>query len=485
MDLPIPEVDLVAALPVLGPAVGAMVLLLLVGAGVLRHLHHAAWATAAVLVASGAAVLTSLDPADARPFTGMLTADGLGLFVTGLCLVAALVTTAVSPGYLRREGDTAEEYFVLLVFAVAGMAVLATGTDLIALFLGLEIMSLSVYVLAGAARGSSRSAEASIKYFLLGAFSSAILLYGIAFAYGAAGSTGLEALAEALSDGSLATRRLASVGAALLLAGTAFKVAAVPFHLWTPDVYEGAPTPITAFMAVAVKAAAFAFALRVVRLGMGTAPEVWTEALWWLASATMIVGNLSALVQTNLKRMLAYSSIGHAGYLLVALVAGAPGGATAILFYLAAYGVATLGAFAVLAAVGERGEGNLTLDEIAGLARTRPGAAAALALFLLSLAGIPPTAGFFGKLLIFTAALEAGLPSLAILLALTSAISLGYYLVVIVRMYMADPARVYMLSPAGAANHLVVGAAVIAALALGILPGDLLELAEQAALPLP
>ena len=489
MHFPPVPFDWVAVAPVAVLSVGAVGVLLLDAWSKSRNLLITAGSAALVLVAALAWMICPLaahaTAGDARSFTGMLVVDGMGVFVTSVCILAALGTIAMAPAYLEREGMRAGEVYALVVFAVAGMAVLAMGTDLMVLFLGLEVMSLSIYVLAGYHRAATGSIEAALKYFLLGAFASAIFLYGITFLYGAAGSVRLDAIARAVAGGNPNAMRLAQIGLALLLTGLGFKIAAVPFHLWTPDVYQGAPTPVTAFMSSAVKAAAFAMAVRILRAGFGQQPALWVPAVAWLSILTMVVGNLAALVQRDLKRMLAYSSIAHAGYLLAGVASRHPAGTTAVLFYLGTYLAANIGAFAVLIAIGEIGERNLTLDDVAGLGRTRPGLAFALSVCLLSLAGIPPTAGFTAKFLIFRAALDSGLIGVPVLLALTSALSLGYYLVVIVKMYMAEPPREYRTSPATAGVRLVLIASVVSVFGLFLLPSMVQGIAEQAAIPLP
>src|SRR5439155_1911595 len=293
--------------------------------------------------------------------------------------------------YLEREQLLAPEYYVLLLFATLGAMVMAAGSDLMVIFLGLELMSVAVYVLAGFDRRRARSAEAALKYFLLGAFASGFLLYGIALVYGATATTNFALIGAQVSiDG---TSIMLLIGLALLIVGFGFKVAAVPFHMWAPDVYDGAPTPVTAFMATAVKAAAFAALFRLLNSAFAGV-AVWHDILWWLAAITMIGGNLFALGQRSLKRMLAYSSVAHAGYLLVAVTAGGPQGGSAALFYLAVYSVMNLGAFGVLALLGREQEERVRLSDLAGLGARHPALALAMTLFMLSLGGIPPTAGF-------------------------------------------------------------------------------------------
>ena len=350
-------------------------------------------------------------------------------------VLAALLTVVLSLGYVERERIRTPEYYVLILLATLGMMFMGGGVDLIVVFLGLELMSVSVYVLAGLNRRSVFAAEAALKYFLLGAFASGFFLYGIALTYGATGTTNLLLIHARIAGLGLQTNLMAVAGVGLLLIGFAFKVAAVPFHMWTPDVYDGSPTPITGFMATAVKAAGFAALVRVLQQGFG-GMAVWHAAVWWLAVITMVVGNLIALYQRQLKRMLAYSSIGHAGYLLVAVASGSALGGAAFLFYATAYTLMTVGAFAVLAAAGRDGERDLLIDDLSGLATRRPWVAAAMAVFMLSLLGFPGTAGFMGKWYILSAAIDAHQRLLAVILVGASVVSAGYYLPPVMAMYM-------------------------------------------------
>ncbi len=351
------------------------------------------------------------------------------LLGTALCIV-------ISIAYLEREQIAIPEYHVMILFAAIGMLFLVGGSDLMVLFLGLELMSVAVYVLAGINRRSLLSAEAALKYFLLGAFASAFLLYGIALLYGATGSTRLALVAGTVPYLQGEARVLILAGIGLVIIGFAFKVAAVPFHQWAPDVYDGAPTPVTAFMAAAVKTAAFAAFARVLLQGLGQMHRDWSDVLWWLAVATMVAGNLLALAQRSLKRMLAYSSIAHAGYLLTALVTGSLAGAAALLFYLLFYTLVTVAAFGVLMAKGRGGERDVTVDDLAGLAQSQPLLAFVMAVAMLTLLGFPGTAGFIGKWYILYAVAGGGQQLLAALLVLASVVSAGYYLPVIMAMYM-------------------------------------------------
>ena len=414
----------------------------------------------------------------------MVALDGFRFAASTVFLIGAIFTVLLSLGYLGRERVIVPEFYVLLLFATIGMMLMAGGNDLIEIFLGLEVMSVAVYVLAGINRRSGSSAEAALKYFLLGAFASAFLLYGIALIYGATGSTNLTTIAFQLADGNLVGTPMLGFGIALLLVGFGFKVAAVPFHMWAPDVYDGAPTPVTAFMAAAVKAAAFAALVRITVVALGDVVPVWQGLVWWLAVITMVVGNLIALAQRRLKRMLAYSSVAHAGYLLVAVASGTAVGGAAYLFYAFAYTLMTVGAFAILASAGRDGESDVMIDDLSGLAQRRPWTALAMAVFMLSLLGFPGTAGFIGKWYILSAAIGTGQGLLAVLLVLASVLSAGYYLPVIMNMYMRAPAD-DRPEPAGAYDftggaRTVIISVALALLVFGVWPNRLLDLARAA-----
>lgn len=370
---------------------------------------------------------------------GMVLFDRLASLFDLIFLASLLLTLILSKDYLREERIREGEYYALLLLGTSGAMVVGHGADLIVIFLGIEIVSLSGYLLAGLKRGIIRSYEAALKYFILGSFASGFLLYGIALAYGATGSTALSALREIAPP--LTDPILISLSLAFLLVGLGFKIAAVPFHLWSPDVYEGAPTSVTAFMASVVKAAGFAALVRVA-LAIGHIPEIpWVPILWTLSALTMTIGNLAALRQTNIKRMLAYSSIAHAGYALLGVAAAFQKSAIAettigaVVFYLFAYSLMTIGAFAVVIALGRRGDQPEELSDFSGLAERHPALAASMAIFLLSLTGIPPTVGFVGKFYLFSGALEVGLSGLVVVAVLNSAISAYYYLAPVVRMY--------------------------------------------------
>jgi len=483
LDLSLPRDLLLALLPELVLTAGALVLLVVVA---WRHrttadLRLAGWITLAALASTAGAVWWLWWHRAVHAGVGTMVAlDDFRYLTDWLFLGTAGLTVCISAGYLEREGMLAPEYYVLLLFATLGMMLMAGGEDLMVIFLGLELMSVAVYVLAGANRRSSRAAEAALKYFLLGAFASGFLVYGIALVYGAAGTTNLGFIGVQTRLLDLGANPLLLLGLGLMLVGFAFKIAAVPFHMWAPDVYDGAPTPVTAYMATGVKAAAVAALLRILIEAFPDA-ALWREAVRWLAIATMVVGNLVALAQRSLKRMLAYSSIAHAGYLLVAVVLGSPTGTAAAVFYLAAYTLMTLAAFALLSAKGRGGESDVRIDDLAGLARSHPWLAVALAVSMLSLLGFPGTAGFIGKWYILSAAMEAGQPLLAAVLVLASVVSAGYYLPVIMVMYMQpEPserahADVRLPRLAGAA----VTAAVVGLVLLGVWPNRLLDLARD------
>jgi NADH-quinone oxidoreductase subunit N len=408
---------------------------------------------------------------------GLVSADNFGLFVTGTLIVVGLLSLAISGPTVERERLPGGEYYALMMFATAAMMLMATATDLLVIFLALEVMSLAVYVLTGIRRDSPRSTEASFKYFLLGAFSSAFFLYGIAFTYGLTGSTRLDRIGSLMAAQAMAPTPMQFLALGLVIVGFAFKVAAVPFHMWTPDAYEGAPPAVTAFMSTGVKAAAFAAFARVLLSAFEPLRGSWGEVIWILAAATMIVGTVGGVLQSNVKRMLAYSSIGHGGYLLVALVAGNDLGKGAVLFYLLTYAITNIGAFGVIAVLDNAERPNDEVKDYAGLWNERPGLAALMTIFLLSLGGFPPMAGFIAKWYVFSAAVKAGYTGLAIVGVLTSVISVFFYLRIVVMMYMTPtdtPAR-FPAVPTIAGASLILSAILI--FYLGILPTRILELA--------
>jgi NADH-quinone oxidoreductase subunit N len=367
--------------------------------------------------------------------TSMIAVDGFRLFANWIFLVAAALSILISFTYVHRQRLQAGEFYGLILLSTAGMMFMAGARDLIVIFLGLEVMSIAVYALTAFNRRDRKSAEAGLKYFLLGAFSTGFFLYGIALIYGATGSTNVTGIAQALSAG---VGSLAVLGTLFLAVGFCFKVSAVPFHMWTPDVYEGAPAPVTAFMSAAVKAAAFVAFLRVFFVGLDAAYASWYPVIWWLAAITMVGANLMALVQANVKRMLAYSSIAHAGYLLVAIAAANETAAAGMLFYLLVYTVMNIGAFAIVIGVAHQAEERLHVDDYAGFGWSNPTLGVLLTIFLLSLAGFPGTGGFMGKIFLLQGAADAELWYLSVILVLTTIASYWYYLRVAWFMWMRD-----------------------------------------------
>jgi NADH-quinone oxidoreductase subunit N len=436
---------------------------------------------AGLAAAFAAVLLLATGPGRGAVMAGALAADDLSLFLQALVLGIAAASVLLSPSYLRTNGMERGEYYALLLFSVVGMLGLVSSLELVSLFVALEIMSIALYGMAGMDRRRAESQESALKYFVTGAFASAFLLYGIALLYGVSGSTALDKVERAVAVLSSPSSSLALLGVAMLLVGFGFKVASVPFHMWVPDVYEGAPTPATAFMSAGVKAAAFGALLRVFDSALPALASQWQPLVAALAIATMIVGNLGALAQPNLKRMLAYSSVAHAGYLLTGLVAAPVLAGEAMLFYLVAYAAANLGAFGTIAALTREGREPLSLRDVAGLSERRPALAAALAVFLISLTGIPVTAGFVGKFYVFGAAVAAGWVVLALVGVVMSVVSAYYYLRVVVVMYMREPAGEDTWSPVSppAAFALAVSAALT--LVLGVWPAPVLTLARLAA----
>jgi NADH-quinone oxidoreductase subunit N len=424
---------------------------------------------------------------------GIIATDNFRWAVDAIVLVGAILTIPLAIEGQRRAAITAAETHVLVLFATQGMMLLGAARDLILVFLGIEVMSVAVYALAAINRRSARSAEAALKYFLLGSFSTAFLLYGMALIYGASGATRFDAISAALGNPVALGSPMLKLGIGLLVVGFGFKVAAAPFHMWAPDAYDGAPTPYTAFMAASVKAAAFAAFLRVFVEALSPAYASWHAVIWWLAVVTMIVGNITALAQRNIKRMLAYSSIAHAGYVLVAVVVGPSVGASqnvvtgpaAFLFYLFAYTLSTMGVFAVVSALTRRGEPALSFDEYAGLFFVRPGLTLAMSACLLALMGFPVFGGvgFWAKWYMIQAALRGGgAPQtlLVVVLVTTSVVSAAYYLYVVTIMFMRPrPADAPELPPVGGLTQAVIGATVLLIIVLGFAPTQVLRSASR------
>jgi NADH-quinone oxidoreductase subunit N len=423
----------------------------------------------------GAAIATLLLWNTNATSFGVVAADNFGLFVTWILIIVGLLSLAISGPTIEREHLPRGEYYALMLFATAGMMLMATAIDLLVIFLALEVLSLAVYVLTGIRRDSPRSTEAAFKYFLLGALSSAFFLYGIAFTYGLTGSTRLDRIGGLIAAQAMAPTPMQLLAVGLVLVGFAFKVSAVPFHMWTPDAYEGAPPAVTAFMSTGVKAAAFAAFVRVFLSAFEPLRGSWSEVIWVIAAATMILGTVVGVAQTNVKRMLAYSSIAHGGYLLLALVSANDVAKGAVLFYLLTYAVTNIGAFGVIAVLDNADRPNDQVRDYAGLWNHHPALATLMTIFLLSLGGFPPMAGFIAKWYVFSAAVKAGYTGLAIIGVLTSVISVFFYLRIVVMMYMTptDEPAVFPPIPKVAALALVVSAILI--FYLGILPTRVLD----------
>jgi len=474
MSLSIPDLNFRLIAPALIVALTALVVLL---AELVTPAQRKRWlgvlSLTGLLIAVGATL--GLWGANASAFNQMIVADSFGLFLTFVILLGALLSILLALDFVRAHHLEQGEFYALLLASVVGMILMATATDLIVIFLALEVLSLPLYILAAFKRADARSLEAGLKYFLLGAFSSAFFLYGIAFIFGATGSTNLTKIAAALTQ--YPRNDLLIVGAGLLLVGFAFKVALVPFHWWTPDVYDGAPTVVTAFMSVAVKAAAFGAFFRAFLIALPALAFDWRIVLAVIAVLTMTLGNIAALLQSNIKRMLAYSSIAHAGYILIALVAMGAQGVSSALFYLLAYTLTNVGAFGAVIALSDGERERLEIRDLGGAARQYPLIAAMFAIFMLSLAGFPPLAGFTGKFLLFSAAVETGWGWLAVIGVLNSLVSVYFYLRPVVQMYMSDVVPGWDRLRVAPLVVLALVIALVGVIALGVYPMPAMALA--------
>ena len=477
----IPNIALDAIAPEIALTVTAMFLLMIEVFADKKSRGHMGYIALGGAALAGALTL-KLSGITLSTFAGLYVVDSFSTFFKFIFMISAGFTALISVKYASDEGIDHGEYYATILFATVGMCVMASGRDLITIFMGVEVMSIALYVLAGMTRARAVSNEASMKYFILGALSSGFLLYGMALVYGATGTTQLPAIGRAAV--ALVGNPMFVTGAVMMTIGFAFKVAAVPFHMWTPDVYQGAPAPVTAFMSTGPKAAAFAAFLRVFAEAFPAMKQEWWLIIWVLAVATMTMGNIVALVQNDVKRMLAYSSIAHAGYILVGLAVASPAGASGAAFYLLAYAIMNLGAFAALIAAAGKGERLTAYSDFSGMATRSPLTALALTIMLFSLAGIPPTVGFAGKFYLFMAALEKGFVWLAVIAVVNSVVSVFYYLKLVVHMYMIEPGdeprpAVTVAAPLALASAV----AVCAVLWLGIMPAKYIELAKAAFLP--
>jgi NADH-quinone oxidoreductase subunit N len=484
--LVLPSIGLRPILPLLVMAATAALVLLLDLVPPRERKDHLGFVSALGVVATLIVtywMIFSAGGADLRGFHGMVVLDTFALFFNIIIGYATGLVLLLSMDYIRREGMESGEFYILLLLSAIGMMLMASAGDLIIVFLGLETMSIALYVLAGFFRTRIEAGEASMKYFLIGAFSSGFFLYGIALIFGATGTTNLDRIANAVAAGAGHDPMLI-IGLGLLLVGFGFKISSVPFHMWAPDVYEGAPTSVTAFIATGSKAAAFAALLRVLLTAVRGAPIDWTMLLWVLAALSMTLGNVVALAQQNLKRMLAYSSIAHVGYMLVGVVAGGALGNGSVLFYLLVYTFTTAGAFGAILLLERSGQEAVKLEDFGGLAARHPLLAVALSIFLLSLTGIPPFAGFVGKFYLFGAAVKSGYVWLAVIGVLNSAAAAYYYLRLIVFMYMREPEGAPTVLAPSLSGALALVVALWGVVQLGVAPGPLFDLAQAAVIPL-
>ncbi|MSO88670.1 MAG: NADH-quinone oxidoreductase subunit NuoN [Rhodospirillaceae bacterium] len=472
--------SLTAVIPEIVLALGSMGLLMLGVFGGDRSTGTVSWLAVALLAVVSWLVssVTPMERLDA--FSGMFRIDGFAGFMKQLALLGSALAVIMSMSFNDREGIARFEYPVLFLFATLGMMMMVSANDLIALYVGLELQSLSLYVVAAFRRDSIKSTEAGLKYFVLGALSSGLLLYGASLIYGFSGSTGFDDLAGALGGDGKAPPIGVVVGMVFVMAALAFKVSAAPFHMWTPDVYEGAPTPVTAFFAVAPKIAAVALLVRVMTGPFGPLLGEWQQVVVVISIASMLIGAFAAIWQTNIKRLMAYSSIGHIGYALVGLAAGGEVGVRGVLVYMAIYLFMNVGTFAVILSMRRRGQMVEGISDLAGLGQTDPRLAAALAIFMFSMAGIPPLAGFFGKLYVFMAAIDAGLVALAVIGVLSSVVSAFYYIRIVKVMYFDDPGPVFDRPLDPATSIILIGTGLFVLLFF-VVPAPLIAGADAAA----
>jgi NADH-quinone oxidoreductase subunit N len=470
------SIDLISLAPVLVLSVFAMgVLVLDLFAG--KNKALVVFVSITGLFLSGVSALAKYK-LPVYSFNDSYVVDPLSVFFIFIFTLSSALAILLSIEYNRREGIRVGEYYSLILFCTIGMILLASSTDLIMIFLGIEIVSICLYILAGIRRGDLKSNESALKYFLLGAFATGFLLYGMALIYGTTGTTNLLKIASVIQEETVSSMPILLLGVVLLVVGFGFKVSSAPFHMWTPDVYQGAPTPVTAFMAVGPKAAALAALFRVFTQSLPELDSTWETLLIVVAVFTMIIGNLGAIVQSNVKRLLAYSSISHVGYILMAVIAKNSIATASLLFYMLAYAFMIFGVFGIIVIMGREGEENLEIENYAGLGYKHPLLALSMTVFLLSLGGLPPFAGFVAKFYIFSAALKEGLVALVVIAVLNSAVSFYYYLKIIVYMYMKEPVQEtrVSLSPI---TLFVVAVSVIATIELGIFPDPIIALAQN------
>jgi NADH-quinone oxidoreductase subunit N len=474
--------DFMAALPEVFLAAAAMALLILGAFQGDKAAREIAWLAVAALVVAFALVASPLyshGPERQVALYGLFVVDGFGAFSKMLVLIGSALTLILAMRFNEREGIARPEYAVLVLLATTGMMMMIAANDLISLYVSLELQSLALYVVAAFHRDDIRSSEAGLKYFVLGALASGMLLYGSSMVYGFAGTTSFDTLAHTFAESGTVSIGLI-IGIVLIAVGLAFKISAVPFHMWTPDVYEGAPTPVTAFFSVAPKVAAMALFVRVMVGPFGGLVGEWRQVIWFIAVASMLLGAFAAINQTNIKRLKAYSSIGNDGYALIGLAAGTAAGVRGVLIYLAIYVVTNVGAFAVILCMRRDGKQVETISDLAGLSRTQPGLALALGIFMFSLAGIPPMAGFFGKVYVFLAAIDTHLYALAVIGVLSSVVGAYYYLRIVKLMYFDEPAGAFD-RPIGREIQAVLVVTALAVLLFFVWPGLLADGADAVA----
>jgi NADH-quinone oxidoreductase subunit N len=474
--IPTPPIDLISLAPVLVLSVfGMMVLItdLFIG----KNKSILVFMSLIGLLMAAISSLAKFN-LPVHSFNGAYVVDHLSVFFTFIFCISSAMAILLSVDFNKREEIKVGEYYSLILFCTVGMIVLASSTDMIMIFLGIEIISISLYILAGVRRKDIKSNEAALKYFLLGAFATGFLLYGMALIYGSTGSTKLSIISKVVSEGQIISEPLMLMGVVLLIIGFSFKVAAVPFHMWAPDVYQGAPTPVTAFMAVGPKAASLAAFYRVMTEAMPELSYSWEILLCIVSVLSMFIGNLGAIMQTNIKRLIAFSSVSHVGYLLIAIIAKSSLSSSSLMFYMLTYAFMIFGVFGIVILLGRKGDENLEIENYSGLAYKHPIIALTMTIFLLSLGGLPPLAGFVAKFYIFSAALKEGYLILVIIAVLNSAISLYYYLKVIVFMYMKEPVKPFniTLSPM---TLLVIAISVFGTVQLGIYPDPIISLAQS------
>jgi NADH-quinone oxidoreductase subunit N len=470
-------VDLITALPEIVMALAASTLLM-VGVFTRKGALRIVLGGSVIVIAVTMALIIAGPPGSSQAFGGLFLRDAYGDFMKVLVLLGAGLTMIMSLHYLEREEMARFEFPILMLFATLGMMIMVSAGDLLALYLGLELQSLSLYVIAAFRRDQLRSSEAGLKYFVLGALSSGMLLYGCSMIYGFTGTTSFAGLASALSGGEASIGLI--VGLVFLTAGLAFKVSAVPFHMWTPDVYEGAPTPVTAFFATAPKVAALALFMRVMMGPFGDLVAQWQQIIVFVSIASMVLGALAAIAQTNIKRLMAYSSIGHVGFALVGLAAGTEDGIRGVGIYLAIYVFMNVGTFACILSMRQDGRLVEGITDLKGLGKTDPLMGAALAIFMFSMAGIPPLAGFFGKFFVFMAAIDAGLYGLAVIGVLASVVGAFYYIRIVKLIYFDEPEEAFD-RPVGREIGLILVGTTLVILCLWALPGTIVDGASAAA----